>query len=435
MRRHLILLIVLAIAQPVFAQNWVNVTPQTGPAPTPRKLAGAVYDPAAHRMIVFAGEEAVIRTNEVWAFDLSSHTWTDITPAIGSAPVGRITPASVYDSDNHQMLMFSGQSQLSFHNDVWLFDLTSHTWTEGTPPGPLPEIRYGVASCYDPVSGTQVNFAGFTFQGRFDDTWRYDPDTDTWSDVSPATSPLERCLHAGAYDAQNRHFYIYGGQNGGALNDIWQFDLASEMWTEMAPSTVPLGRFFAVFEYDSNNHRMTMFSGNRGTLGLSNEVWVFDLTVKQWIALSPTGTAPVARDGAVGVYVSSEDRMVIFGGSSGGLLNDVWSLENLSDTATGIRGGGDTPLALALEPNHPNPFNPSTVIPFSVSEAGRVTLTVYDMRGRVVRTLVDRFQQPGADQVRWDGRNDAGQPVASGVYLYRLQAGATVESRKMTLLK
>ena len=85
----------------------------------------------------------------------------------------------------------------------------------------------------------------------------------------------------------------------------------------------------------------------------------------------------------------------------------------------------------------PNPFNPTTSISYSFRESGRVQLRVYDVAGRLVRTLVDDFQ-PARGQgytVVWDGRSDAGQSVATGVYFYRLETPGFSETRKMVLLK
>lgn len=90
---------------------------------------------------------------------------------------------------------------------------------------------------------------------------------------------------------------------------------------------------------------------------------------------------------------------------------------------------------VVLEQNVPNPFNPMTTIPYELAEAGRVELAVYDVAGRRVRGLVSRFEEPGMHRAIWDGRDEAGMPVPSGVYYYRLEIGKTVLGRKMVLMK
>jgi hypothetical protein len=96
------------------------------------------------------------------------------------------------------------------------------------------------------------------------------------------------------------------------------------------------------------------------------------------------------------------------------------------------------PVALCLGPPIPNPFNPVTQIAYGIpagSTPSRVTLRVYDVTGRQVATLVDRNRGPGMYDVAWDGRDQKGAEVASGVYFYRLTWKGKAETRRMVLLK
>ncbi len=94
-----------------------------------------------------------------------------------------------------------------------------------------------------------------------------------------------------------------------------------------------------------------------------------------------------------------------------------------------------TPKQLALFQNSPNPFNPVTRIAFAVPRASRVVLDIYDTAGRRVRRLVDRDATPDRYEAVWDGKNDDGAPVASGIYLYRLMSDGEELARKMVLLR
>ncbi len=100
--------------------------------------------------------------------------------------------------------------------------------------------------------------------------------------------------------------------------------------------------------------------------------------------------------------------------------------------------GGETPAAPSasfLAQNHPNPFNPMTTISFGLAEPAHVTLRIYDAAGRLVLVLIDGHRPAGRYEVTWDGRAGAGRTAASGVYFYRLNAGAFEKTRKMVLLK
>ena len=92
-------------------------------------------------------------------------------------------------------------------------------------------------------------------------------------------------------------------------------------------------------------------------------------------------------------------------------------------------------LKLALYQNHPNPFNPQTTIAFTLPRKMQVTLTIYNIEGKRVAALVDRTLTEGYKKVTWDGTNAQGNPVSSGVYFYRLEAGKEVLTRKMVLLR
>jgi hypothetical protein len=107
-------------------------------------------------------------------------------------------------------------------------------------------------------------------------------------------------------------------------------------------------------------------------------------------------------------------------------------LDNIFDEPTGV-----TPvLVTSLDQNYPNPFNPTTTIKYTLAERGQVSLKVYNVAGQLVRTLVNDVQTPDAVRpVTWNGLNDSGQPVASGVYFYKLVTNNFSQTKKMVLLK
>ena len=114
---------------------------------------------------------------------------------------------------------------------------------------------------------------------------------------------------------------------------------------------------------------------------------------------------------------------------------------NLVDLNPGLIGQtvskqSATPKAFALSGNRPNPFNPSTGIAYEVPAQAHITLTVYNLLGQEVVTLVNQVQAAGRYEITWNARNTQGQAVSSGVYLYRLisSTGYTA-SKRMTLLK
>jgi hypothetical protein len=93
------------------------------------------------------------------------------------------------------------------------------------------------------------------------------------------------------------------------------------------------------------------------------------------------------------------------------------------------------PKPMALSQNRPNPFNPSTIIPFYLPEKGDVSLAVYDVNGRLVRRLVDEIRDPGHYNEEWNGIDDSGRRVSSGVYFCRLVSNKKIESMKMVMMR
>jgi hypothetical protein len=116
---------------------------------------------------------------------------------------------------------------------------------------------------------------------------------------------------------------------------------------------------------------------------------------------------------------------------------DVTIFAGYDATATDVVDGPDSelPSGYKLEQNYPNPFNPSTTIEFELPHRGHATLSVYNILGRRVATLVDRELPAGHHTITWDGRADDGNIPATGIYLYRLTANGFTQTRKMVLLK
>ncbi len=97
--------------------------------------------------------------------------------------------------------------------------------------------------------------------------------------------------------------------------------------------------------------------------------------------------------------------------------------------------GADIPEVFALHQNYPNPFNPITTLRYDLPEQSMVNIIIYDIMGREVKSLINQTQEAGFKSVLWDATNDFGKPVSAGVYLYQIQAGDFVQTRKMVLLK
>ena len=115
------------------------------------------------------------------------------------------------------------------------------------------------------------------------------------------------------------------------------------------------------------------------------------------------------------------------------LSDDALRINPVADAR--LNGLRALPTEYALSPNRPNPFNPETVIPYQMPEAGDVSLIVYNVLGQQMRELLRTRQAPGFYKVTWDGRDNGGRQVSSGIYLIRMDANAFHHTQKMLLLK
>jgi len=163
----------------------------------------------------------------------------------------------------------------------------------------------------------------------------------------------------------------------------------------------------SLFRKNAFSSALTSASSTSGTdVTFSYSVAVADTYYVQVTNTTPSEAGPNAR------YKLSI-------GSPTGVLENVTSL----------------PTVFALDQNYPNPFNPSTTIRFALPKDAQVSLKIYDVIGREVRTLVNERVSAGYQQVIWDGRNEFGAQVASGMYIYRITAGDFISTKKMMMLK
>jgi hypothetical protein len=134
-----------------------------------------------------------------------------------------------------------------------------------------------------------------------------------------------------------------------------------------------------------------------------------------------------------GVTNALEVRLHPYARITGTIYFDDLTVKKIG--VTDIINNSLTPKVYSLSQNYPNPFNPTTTISFSIPNQDYVNIRVYDMLGREVATLMSRDLTAGSYTLVWNGKNSSGAQVSTGTYIYRIEAGDFVESKKMILLK
>jgi len=178
--------------------------------------------------------------------------------------------------------------------------------------------------------------------------------------------------------------------------------------------------------------RRVLIFGGRDDVTEFQDVWALSLdATPAWTQLQPAGTPPDARHGHVAIWDPLRGRMLVHGGTNGSTTyGDLWELAFAVPTSATI-----TPSRFYLHPSYPNPTNPSMSIRFDLAQGSRLRLDVFDVSGHRVRSLLEAWREAGSHTVHWNGADDAGHPVGSGVYTYRLEAGTYGQSRKLVLVR
>jgi galactose oxidase-like protein len=278
----------------------------SGPKPPTSEDHTVIFDPIGYRMILYGGENGPT-TNKLWALDLKTLTWRDLTsPAIPR----RESHTAVYDSRGKRMLMFGGfdRTAIDLH-DVWAMDLDPHSatfekWLNLTVEAGRPPGRIDHSAVYDPARHRMV-FSGGWSKGRkalFGDTWSFyigdgGDASGRWEKAkTPAGTPPERRHAVAAYDSNRNLYIVFGGQGKGGffLNDTWAFDLTRDAWMKvLTGDPIPAPRIDHQAVFDSHRGTVLVYGGDSGRPGGKlHDMWQ--------LTLPPASTAqehvgPVAR--------------------------------------------------------------------------------------------------------------------------------------------
>lgn len=223
---------------------------------------------------------------------------------------------------------------------------TTVTWTQFSP-ATSPVAVDSATMSYFPVSDTLILFGGFD-SGTVNTTWSWDGTN--WTQLSPATNPPQRFLATMSLDPNLTELILFGGffaPPGPRLNDTWSWNGTN--WTLLSPSTPPPARGGAVMALHPTTNNIILFGGD-GNSGLLNDTWSWDGT--NWTQLTPVNS-PSARSMAVMDLDPTSGNLILFGGDNGGLLNDTWSWDGTDWTqlTPGTSPSGRRGAGMAQKPN------------------------------------------------------------------------------------
>ena len=407
--------------------------------------------------------------------------WTQKSPAGGVKPSVRDSHAMAYIGDN-KVLLFGGYDG-SNKGDTWVYNLSTNTWTDQNPQGDKPSARYYPAMAY--IGGDKVlSFGGRSGSSQYNDTWVYDFSANTWTDQNPqGDKPSARNSHAMAYIGDDK-VLLFGGYPN--VNDTWVYDLSENTWTQDENTTQPSARHaHKVSETSMNGSSyLVLFGGYDGSY--DDETWTFgggdySLPVElSTFAATTSGdnvilkwrTETEVNNLGFGIYRSEKKDgnytwlAFVEGAGNSAMPNDYqftdkkaeagktyfYHLEDVDIAGEKNRSkiikvvvppakpARPIPKEFRLLQNFPNPFNPDTWLPYQLATDVSVSIQIYNIQGQLVRRLNLGEQEAGSyvtkdKAIHWDGRDERGDKVASGVYWYTLRAGEFNATRRMVILK
>ena len=308
---------------------------------------------------------------------------------------------------------------------VYAYDPDANQWTtRASLPGPRGEL---VAASF----GDRI----FVFGGRDGDydatatTQVYDPASDSWEYRNPMPTARAHSAVAVVDDL----IYVIGGRYGALTTPINMdtnevYSPVNDQWYTLTPIPDRRGGHAAA----AHDGKIYIFGGEnlQGEQYVFDTVLVYDPALDSWDSL---GTMPTPRHGTAAVAVG--DTILVIGGADQPWLSPTGANEGLV-IPSGLTAVDQPDAALvSLIGAYPNPFNPRITVEFVLPQPGRVTVSVHDLGGRLLKVLAEGQYGSGQFSLAWDGRDSAGRARASGAYFIRLEKSDGVQVEKVTLVR
>ena len=281
-----------------------------------------------------------------------------ITPSLlvnAANPTAILLDTMCYDATADRVIMFGGfiggwstRPQVGFSFETWTYNFNENYWEKVTvdqvPGQAVTSIVYDSESDKTILFGGKYNEAN----PRKDETWVFDANENTWTNMNPETSPYKRQNHKMVYNSESDVVILFGGSTIGYyieneflwLNDTWAYDFNSNTWTSQNPAIAPEGRSNFAFAYDSESDKCILFGGTVNNTGNgwtdNGETWAYDYNTNTWEDMN-VSSGPTRREFHTMAYDSESDRIILLGGSSttdSGAGSETWAYDYNSNTWT-----------------------------------------------------------------------------------------------------
>ncbi len=256
-------------------------------------------------------------------------------------PSNRMTFSMIYSYDNNKIYLFGGKNIEGRFNDLWEYDVNTNIWNEIAISGTKPKER----SCHKMAySGNNiiVLFGGFDGYNDLQDTWEYNIDTKIWIEYNSGEldiKPVKLIHHRMSYIGGNKAM-LFGGNTPGQIGSIypdttWEYDSTTHLWTDINPTNKPAGRFNHSLTYDFDRNKVILFGGWTKTSCYNNDLWEYDIATQEWEEIIVSGIKPPKRQEHDMTYIGN-NKAILFGGEVDdvGDYNDTWIYDTVAQTWT-----------------------------------------------------------------------------------------------------
>jgi N-acetylneuraminic acid mutarotase len=325
-----------AVLPPDFASplTWKKL----GTGATERFAFTAVYDAKRDSIVAYGGEkhekDAFDILSDVWEYKVKDNAWTKVETK-GDAPARRAYHSATFDDKRGVMWMFGGLSdKFAPFDDLWKLDTATMTWSPVTPAGAKPGARFNAGLHFDPARNQLVLFSGckafFAADNAWSDAWTYDIEKNAWS-KKKAAAP-SRWQAASALAPELDLVIVHGGFDGNSTvrSETYLYSLADDKWTDLGKGFKATDAHAAI--WDPIAHAMIVYGGATSAKNGLDQVWAFDPKSKKWSQLATKGDGPGARAYHVLAWNPETKCLWTFGGTMNQFMdeprkNEAWSLQ------------------------------------------------------------------------------------------------------------
>jgi N-acetylneuraminic acid mutarotase len=331
-----------------------------------------VYDSVNDRVILYGGFSILTDFDsfefDTWSYDVNKNQWTKLITE--GKPYSCISNSLAYDSESEVIITYGGiRRDHVGSNQTWIFKCKEKKWIK-INQSTCPDFRHDHKLVYDSESDVVVLYGGRSHQDHnpygilmnYNDTWVYNFNTNTWVNMTTASTPKGRYIHAMTYDSESDKVIVFGGadhsdelfvtEDRPYLAETWAYDFNSNTWENLTTSEGPEARIEASLVYDSESDKCILFGGwhHMYESKYGDETWAFDYNTNTWEQMDLSKTAPFRYQPRL-AYDSESDKVIMFGGTPETSIFDVtdetWIYDYNTDTWEQMEKVNDTSFSLS----------------------------------------------------------------------------------------